>query len=137
MASALLAMSVFTVIQLLEQDSLDSFLKISWYCFAVAIPLLVATIFVISIEIMMLPTTILHSKYVIGIRFMGYITALVGILMLFFHFSWVGGFLFLISIIIALTSVGDSTLLLSEYHKETAKLIAQAQQLAKQESKQA
>lgn len=97
--------SFIAIIQLISLPQLSTFLKIALYSFAIAIPLLIAFIFITEYKILLKWTTKnLEIKSLI-IFIIGSILALSGFTTIFCHFSFIVGSLFLASSIVGMVTV--------------------------------
>jgi hypothetical protein len=82
------------LIQILGVTNRDAPINIALYCFAIAIPLLAVKLYAVAIESTYEITII--TWYMQSISFAGIAGAIVGILCIFWHFSWLVGITFLI-----------------------------------------
>lgn len=112
--SALLGLSVVAVVQLAPLTELDLPLTVSVLCFALAVPALSATVYIIQSERRSDYAYEVETRWTFVMDLAGLLLSLMGIAGLFWHLWWVAGVLFVLSGVAALAVFAGYVRALSE-----------------------
>jgi hypothetical protein len=109
MAATLVGLGVIALVQMLGVQSVDVSLKVSIYSFAVSIPSLSAVFLALRDEVTSGPVEQRFTIFYGVLLFTGYLSSLIGLGGLFFHFTPYAGIVYVAACIIGLVfCIGSS-----------------------------